>query len=51
MTLLSLVRHGYGTFSELSELDTPEFLDIVEFHQMSSAIERYEYEQARNGNG
>jgi hypothetical protein len=31
MTLLALSKAGYGTLAELRELDTPDFLDLIEF--------------------
>lgn len=49
MTICALSKKGYGSVAELKAMDTPEFLDVVEFEQMSSAIEQHEYEQARNG--
>lgn len=49
MTICALARKGYGSVAELSQLDTPELLDIAEFEQMSSAIEQYQYDQARQG--
>ncbi|MBE0469597.1 MAG: hypothetical protein IBX55_08855 [Methyloprofundus sp.] len=47
MTICALSKRGYGSIKELQELDTPDFLDVVEFEQMSNAIERYEIEQRR----
>lgn len=44
MTMLMLVRRGYGSLTEIQAMDTTEFLDLVEFEQMTCAIERYERE-------
>ena len=49
MTKLALVRAGYGSLEELESLDTPEYLDIVEFEMIRSDIEDYEAQRARNG--
>ena len=46
---MSLARKGYGSVIELNTLDTDAFLDLVEFEQMTSAIERHQYEEASNG--
>jgi len=46
MTLFSLSKQGYGSISELEQLDTPEFLDLIEFEQIAGAIERYEINKA-----
>lgn len=44
MTLLSLAKAGYGSLAELSALDTTEYLNIVEFEQMSATIQAYKSE-------
>lgn len=41
MTLLALVKAGYGTLAELQALDTTEYLNLVEFEQMSATIQAY----------
>jgi len=46
MTLFSLSKQGYGSILELEQLDTPEFLDLIEFEQIAGAIERYEINKA-----
>lgn len=51
MTLFSLAKKGYGSIAELELLDTPEYLDLVEFEQISGAIEHYEYDQASKPKG
>lgn len=48
MTIFYLAKAGYGSVAELRELDTKEFLDIVEYEQISNAIERHYMEEARN---
>ncbi|MEI5617660.1 hypothetical protein WB403_52105, partial [Streptomyces brasiliscabiei] len=47
MTLLSLVKAGYGSLAELESLDTTEYLDIIEFEEMSAKVQAYKIEQAR----
>ena len=46
MTLFSLSKQGYGSITELEQLDTPEFFDLIEFEQITGAIERYEINKA-----
>lgn len=45
MTLLALVKAGYGSLEELRALDTTEYLDIVEFETIRGRIEAYETER------
>lgn len=45
--MLSLVKAGYGTLAELEALDTTEYLDIIEFEEMSAKVQAYKIEQAR----
>lgn len=40
-TIFYLVRKGYGTVKEISEWDTPELLDAVEYERIQSEIERH----------
>lgn len=47
MIYCMLSKKGYGSIKELFELDTDDLLDIVEYEQISQAIENYEYEKAR----
>jgi hypothetical protein len=39
--MLSLVKSGYGSIIELRNLDTPDFLDMVEFEHISRAIDKH----------
>lgn len=41
MTIMALARKGYGSIRDLNELDTPEFLDMVEYEHICSDIERH----------
>jgi len=41
MTVLCLCKAGYGTIKYLESLDTTEFLDIVEFEEISRAVEHH----------
>ena len=41
MTLLALVKAGYGTLAELQQLDTTEYLNLVEYEQISATIRAY----------
>lgn len=47
MTLIALVKAGYGSLKELQELDTTEYLDIVEFEMIRGDIEAYEAERVK----
>lgn len=51
MTLLSLVKAGYGSLAELEALDTSDFLDLVEFESISRDIEAYYVERAHKRRG
>lgn len=51
MTVCMLVQAGFGTKAEIEALDTDEFLDLVEFMQIRSAIERHQIDEARRENG
>ena len=42
-----LSKQGYGSISEISELDTTEFLDLVEFEEITNAIESYHIRESR----
>lgn len=46
---LALSKAGYGSYSELVKLDTPELLDMLEFENISADIQHYEMEKSRNG--
>lgn len=47
--LFYLVRKGYGSISEIQELDTDDFLNAIEHAQISDAIEEHEMKQAQKG--
>jgi hypothetical protein len=51
MTVFALAKAGYGTVAEIRGMDTPEFLDLVEFESISRDIETHYYEKAKNGRG
>jgi len=42
----ALVRYGYGTLIQVRKMDTQDFLDAVEYQEITSAIEQYRMEQA-----
>ena len=41
MTIMYLSKQGYGSLKELKLMDTKEFLDLVEYEQISNAIEKH----------
>ena len=49
MQLCYLSESGFGTIKELKELDSPEFLDLLEYKQIRNAIEAHKMREARNG--
>jgi len=46
MTIFYLSKQGYGSIVEIRELDTTEFLDLVEFEQITKAIEQHSIAEA-----
>jgi hypothetical protein len=44
-----LVRAGYGSLAEIEALDTPDFLDLVEFEAMTRDLEFHAAKQASKG--
>lgn len=51
MTACMLVKAGFGSLAEIQELDTEDFLDLVEFMQISNEIEKYQIDEAKRENG
>jgi hypothetical protein len=49
MEMLFIVKAGYGSLKEIKELDTPDYLDIIEFERMQSDIQDHIIKEARNG--
>jgi len=47
MSIFYLSKQGYGSIAEIQDLDTPEFLDLIEFEQISNAIEKYYMSEAQ----
>jgi len=43
----ALVRYGYGTLDQVRNMDTEDFLDAIEYQEISSSIEQYRMEQAQ----
>ena len=46
---LFLVSKGFGSLKEIQELDTPEFLDCLEYMEIQSAVEAHLMDEAQNG--
>jgi len=38
-TVFHLAKQGYGTLSEIKELDTKDFLDLLEYEQINNDLE------------
>lgn len=47
MMIFYLSKQGYGSIAELNELDTTEFLDLIEFEEITNAIEGYHMREAQ----
>lgn len=41
MAMFALVKAGYGSLAEIEAMDTPDFLDAIEFEQISADIQSY----------
>ena len=41
MAMFALVKAGYGSLAEVMAMDTTEFLDAIEFEQISAEIQAY----------
>ena len=41
MAMFALVKAGYGSLAEIEAMDTTEFLDAIEFEQISADIQAY----------
>lgn len=47
MLIFYLSKQGYGSIAELNILDTPEILDLIEFEQITNAIEYHQINEAK----
>lgn len=45
MTYFALCKKGYGSLKELKQLDTDDFLNIVEYENMLNDIESLAYDE------
>ena len=41
MTLMALCKSGYGSLSEMNQLDTKEVLDLIEYENIMADIQHY----------
>jgi hypothetical protein len=48
MTIMHLARQGYGSVNEISEWDSPQLLDAVEYEHIRMDLERYHAPQAQD---
>lgn len=46
MQIFNLIKYGMGSFEEIKKLDSPEFLDMLEYYAICSKIESYEITKA-----
>lgn len=49
MTLMHLARQGYGSLTELRQLDTPDVMDLIEYENIQADVQEYLEWEARNG--
>lgn len=49
MAMFALSKAGYGSLAEIEAWDTDQFLDAIEFEQISADIQAHKIEVARNG--
>lgn len=47
--MFALAKAGYGGLAEIEAWDTDQFLDAIEFEQISADIQAHKIEVARNG--
>ena len=45
MAQFALVKAGYGSLAEVEAMDTTEFLDAIEFEQITADIQAYKMRQ------
>lgn len=43
----NLVKAGYGSLAEIQQMDSPEFLDCLEFEEISNQITEYKMRENR----
>lgn len=39
MSIMALAKKGYGTIADIEAMDTPQFLDLVEYEHICCDIE------------
>lgn len=49
MSMFALAKAGYGSLAEIESWDTDQYLDAIEFEQMSADIQAHRMEMAKNG--
>lgn len=49
MAMFALSKAGYGSLAEIEQWDTDQFLDAIEFEQISADIMAHKAEAMRNG--
>jgi hypothetical protein len=42
-----LVKSGYGSFIDISSLDSDDFLDLLEYEEISNIIQEHQLDQVR----
>ena len=46
MAMFALVKAGYGSLAEIEAMDTTEFLDAIEFEQITAEIQAHKMKGA-----
>lgn len=44
--MFALVKAGYGNLAQVEAMDTPEFLDAIEFEQITADIQAHKMESS-----
>jgi hypothetical protein len=49
MAMFALVKAGYGSLAEIESWDTTEFLDAIEYEQITADIQAHNMRSANGG--
>lgn len=49
MSMFALAKAGYGSLAEIESWDTDQYLDAIEFEQMSADIQAHKMKVAKDG--
>jgi hypothetical protein len=49
MAMFALAKAGYGSLAEIEDWDTTEFLDAIEYEQITADIQAHKMRSAHGG--